>query len=71
APSARSRRPAFLVQFLVDTAGTPDLRTFRTVVAPSRAAADSAREAAARWKFTPAMIGSCKVVQLVQLEVER
>jgi hypothetical protein len=72
APSARGvGRPTFLVQFVVDTSGTPNLLTFKTIVAPSRAAADSARTAAVRWKFTPAVLGGCKVPQLVQTEVER
>jgi hypothetical protein len=71
-PSARHPgRPMFLVQFVVDTVGTPDLLTFKTVIAPSRAAADSARQAAARWRFTPAVLGECKVPQMVQMEVER
>jgi hypothetical protein len=34
-------------------------------------ASDSARAAMARWRFTPAVKGGCKVPQLVQTAIER
>ena len=69
--NVRTDPEALLVQVVVDTLGAPMLGTFKVLKTPSVAAADSVRGAAARWRFTPAMKGGCKVPQLVQTLVER
>lgn len=62
---------AFVVQFVVDTAGQPVAGSFKVLNSPAEAASDSARTAMARWRFTPAVKGGCKVPQVVQTAVER
>jgi hypothetical protein len=62
---------ANLVQVVVDTAGVPDLVTLRVLRAADTALVRAAITAAARWRFTPAMIGGRKVCQLVQTPVQR
>lgn len=68
--SMRSPRPdsgagANVVQFVVDTSGVPDARTFEL-----RRVADSVLVAGVRrdlvlWRFTPAIASGCKVPQIV------
>jgi hypothetical protein len=58
-----------LVQFVVDTLGIPDMRSFRTLRSPSHVAADSVRAAVPSWRFTPAVRDGCKVPQFVQANV--
>jgi hypothetical protein len=62
---------ALVVQFVVDTAGQPVAGSFKVLNSPSTVASDSARAAMARWRFTPAVKGGCKVPQLVQTAIER
>lgn len=67
---ARSSGPAgnelALVQFLVDSLGVPDPRTYKVLTARDPALAAAGRDAMRRWRFRPAMLRGCRVVQLVQ-----
>lgn len=60
---------AMLVQFVVDTLGVPDPRSFRVLRAQTPASVDSVRDALPRWRFTPARVRGCRVSQLVQTAV--
>ncbi len=62
---------AVIVQFVVDTLGAVDPRSFHVLRTPSAAAADSVRQVITRWAFTPAVSGGCRVPQLVQTAVTR
>ena len=58
-----------LVQFVVDTAGRADMRTFR-LLGPSRVYKEFLQaviDALPKMRFTPALHRGCKVKQLVQL----
>jgi len=72
-PDARSRfmrssdhPEAMLVQFVVDTLGVPDMRSFHVLRSLSRTSADSVRAAVPAWRFTSAVRDGCKVAQLIQ-----
>jgi hypothetical protein len=67
----RARPEVLLVQFVVDTLGVPDPRSFRVLQTPSAGAADSARAALPDWRFTPAELRGCRVPQVVQTVVTR
>lgn len=71
-PMAARRRGAdsVIVEFVVDTAGTPVPRTLRVLKSPSRTIADLVRDAHLTWRFRPALVGGCKVPQVVQTPVE-
>lgn len=58
-----------LVQFVVDTMGRPDMRTFRILGPPRvyREFAVSVIETLPKMRFTPAEWRGCKVKQIVQL----
>ncbi|MBK8060517.1 MAG: hypothetical protein IPK33_22295 [Gemmatimonadetes bacterium] len=59
-----------LVQFVVDTSGVPDARSFKILVANDRDLAEAGRAALARWRFRPARVDGCAVPQLVQTPLE-
>jgi hypothetical protein len=59
-----------IVEFIIDTTGSPVPRSFRVLKSPSRAIADRVRDAHVLWRFRPALIGGCKVPQVVQTPVE-
>jgi hypothetical protein len=61
----------FVVQFVVDTLGIVRDGTLRILKSPSSEASAAVSAAYASWKYMPALNGGCKVVQLVQTEVER
>lgn len=67
--STVARGTGLLVQFVVDTLGKPDRRSFTILRAPNDAAARAARDAFPGWRFLPATFHGCKVPQLVQTEV--
>ena len=67
----RAHPEVLLVQFVVDTLGVPDPRSFKVLRSPSAAAADSARAALRDWRYTPAVLYGCRVPQLVQASVTR
>jgi len=56
-----------LVQFVVDTLGSADMRTFRVLDATNDLFAESTRATLAKWRFYPAEAGGRKVKQIVQL----
>ena len=49
------------IRVLVDTLGAPDMRTFTVMKSTHPTLTRSVRAAVAKWKFTPAEIGGCKV----------
>jgi TonB family protein len=49
------------IKVLVDTTGRADMRTFKVVRSTHPTLTRSARNAVAKWKFRPAMVGGCKV----------
>lgn len=49
------------IRVLVDTLGTADMKTFTVVKSTHPTLARSVRAAVAKWKFTPAQVGGCKV----------
>jgi outer membrane biosynthesis protein TonB len=49
------------IRVLVDTLGVADMRTFTVVKSTHPTLTRSVRAAVAKWKFTPAEIGGCKV----------
>ena len=58
-----------LVQFVVDTLGRADMRTFRLLGPPRvyREFLQAVIDALPKMRFTPALYRGCKVKQLVQL----
>ena len=62
---------ALLVQFVVDTLGYPDERSFRALKVPSSGSVDSVRAALPSWRFRPARLSGCLVPQLVQTMIDR
>jgi hypothetical protein len=68
-PSGKSGPPA-LVQFVVDTAGVPDVKTLRVLKADDDLA-KAIKALLPRWRYEPARQGACKVPQLVQTPVMR
>ena len=60
------REGEVLVQFVVDTTGLADVRTFKVLKATSPEFVDAVKEGLATMRFTPAEIGGRKVKQLVQ-----
>jgi hypothetical protein len=61
----------FVVQFVVDTLGVVRDGTLRILKSPSPEASAAVSAAYVSWKYMPALNGGCKVVQLVQTEIER
>jgi len=49
------------IRVLVDTLGTPDMKTFTVVKSSHPTLTRSVRTAVEKWKFSPAEIGGCKV----------
>jgi hypothetical protein len=58
-----------VVMFVVDTIGTVREGTLRILKSPSPEASDAVGTAYTTWKYVPAVLGGCKVAQLVQTEV--
>ena len=56
-----------VVEFVVDTTGRADMSTFGTVSTTHPSFTDAVRRAIAAARFTPAMLGGRRVLQLVQL----
>jgi hypothetical protein len=64
--STRPYPPDFaLVQFVVDTSGVPVPGSFRMLLRPDGLVADSVSSAMPRWRFKPALVGECRVSQVV------
>jgi hypothetical protein len=66
-----SASETLVVQFIVDTLGLVREGTLRVLKTPSPEVSAAVSAAYASWKYMPAMTQGCKVVQLVQTEVER
>jgi hypothetical protein len=63
--------PGFhLVSFIVDTAGVPDVRSFKTLKSPSLEISRATRDAFVGWRYRPAEINGCRVPQLIQTAVK-
>src|SRR5665213_3804556 len=60
----RQDASALIVSFVVDTLGVPDGRTLRILQTPSKTAADSVQTAIGSWRFTPAIVATCRVAQV-------
>lgn len=56
-----------LAEFVVDSAGEPEMETFGEVVSTHVRFTDAVRRAVAQARFTPAVVGGRKVRQLVQM----
>jgi hypothetical protein len=67
--SSVAKGTGLVAQFVVDTLGKPDPRSFKILRAPNDAAASAARDALSEWRFIPATAQGCKVPQLVQTEL--
>jgi TonB family protein len=49
------------IRVVVDTMGVADMKTFAVVKSTHPTLTRSVRAAVAKWKFTPAQVGGCKV----------
>lgn len=58
-----------LVQFVVDTAGVPVLRTLHVLLSRNPEVIADVRRTLEQWRYTPARLGRCPVRQLVQTRV--
>jgi hypothetical protein len=70
-PRAPVRDAANLIQFVVDTLGVPQVRTFRAIKIADSALVFDARRALERWRYSPGLRNGCRVRQLVQTTIER
>jgi hypothetical protein len=70
-PTAAVRDPANLIQFVVDTLGVPQPRTFRALKVADSALVAEARRTFASWRYTPGLLNECRVRQLVQTPIGR
>jgi protein TonB len=61
---------AVLVQFIVDTLGVADMRSFKVLDATNDLFAESTRATLSTWRFFPAEAGGHKVRQIVQLPLK-
>lgn len=64
---ATRSRGSVLAQFVVDTMGTPDPRTFKVLRTSDSSFTSAVRAGLPTMRFTPAEIGGRKVKQLVQM----
>jgi TonB family protein len=55
-----------LAQFVVDTSGVPDMRTFKVLESPSAMFSEAVREAVRSMRYVPAMYKGRRVRQVVQ-----
>lgn len=70
-PTAAIRNPANLVQFVVDTTGTPVPGSFRVVKVSDSSLIADVRRSVGEWRYIPSVSDGCKVRQLVQTPVSR
>jgi len=70
-PTEAIAAPANLVQFVVDTLGVPQPRTFRALRVADSALVAEARQALPTWRYTPGLLNGCHVRQLVQTPIGR
>lgn len=57
----KNGRGEIRIRVLVDTMGVADMKTFNVVKSTHPTLTRSVRAAVAKWKFTPAQVGGCKV----------
>ncbi len=67
-PIAENGQARVLVQFVVDTAGVPLIRTFKVLKSTAEASSFAVREALKTIRYYPAEINGKRVHQLVQEE---
>jgi hypothetical protein len=70
-PTTNVRDPANLIQFVVDTFGVPQPRTFRALKVADSALVAEARRTFASWRYTPGRLNGCRVRQVVQTPIGR
>jgi len=70
-PTSAVRSPSNVVQFIVDTLGTPQPSTFKVLKVSDSTVIREAQRSVARWRFSPAMLNGCRVRQLVQTTIGR
>ena len=70
-PTPAVRSPPNLIQFLVDTLGVPQPRTFRAIKITDTALVLEARRTLVQWRFSPGLLNGCRVRQLVQTPIGR
>jgi hypothetical protein len=59
-------QPWAVVKFVVDTSGRVDSTTFGVLLSRTHGGPDSIRSVLHLWRYTPALVGQCKVPQLVE-----
>jgi hypothetical protein len=64
-PTVTTRQSTDVVQFVVDTLGNPNPRTFKVVRATDSALVKQAELSLRRWHYSPAVATGCKVPQEV------
>ena len=67
-PASENGQAKVLVQFVVDTAGVPLMRTFKVLQSTSESSSFAVREALKTIRYYPAEIDGKRVYQLVQEE---
>jgi outer membrane biosynthesis protein TonB len=67
-PASENGQAQVLVQFVVDTAGVPLMRTFKVLHSTSESSSFAVREALKKIRYYPAEINGKRVYQLVQEE---
>ena len=70
-PTPAVRDPSNLIQFVVDTLGAPQPRTFRALRVTDSALVAEARRTFSSWRYAPALLNGCRVRQLVQTPIGR
>ena len=64
-PTVTTRQSTDVVQFVVDTLGNPNPRTFKVVRVADSALVKQAEISLVRWHYSPALATGCKVPQEV------
>jgi len=70
-PIPGERSPANLVQFVVDSNGVPEPRTFRALRTTDSSLVAEARRAFIGWRYSAPRLDGCHVRQVVQTAIER
>lgn len=60
-----------LVSFVVDTLGQPDLNTYKVVRTQDHSLVQETKAVLGKWRYRPALVGQCRVPQLVMTAVVR
>ena len=60
-----------LVSFVVDTLGQPDLNTYKVVRTSDHTLVQETKAVLTKWRYRPALVGHCRVPQLVMTPVVR